>query len=45
MGLRIREMAYHKVKMNKIFSRITGKPEKQVGMSPLPLRLKNSFCF
>lgn len=30
MGLRIREMAYHKVKMNKIFSRITGKPEKQI---------------
>ncbi|XXG83796.1 hypothetical protein AAC387_Pa10g1472 [Persea americana] len=30
MGLRIREMAYHRVKMNKIFSRITGKPEKQI---------------
>ncbi|XP_068642868.1 LOW QUALITY PROTEIN: ATP-dependent Clp protease proteolytic subunit 3, chloroplastic-like [Aristolochia californica] len=30
MGLQIREMAYHKVKMNKIFSRITGKPEKQI---------------
>ncbi|KAG9449392.1 hypothetical protein H6P81_009357 [Aristolochia fimbriata] len=30
MGLQIREMAYHRVKMNKIFSRITGKPEKQI---------------
>ncbi|XP_068636880.1 ATP-dependent Clp protease proteolytic subunit 3, chloroplastic-like [Aristolochia californica] len=30
MGLQIREMSYHKVKMNKIFSRITGKPEKQI---------------
>ncbi|EHA8586953.1 ATP-dependent Clp protease proteolytic subunit [Cocos nucifera] len=30
MGLRIREMMYHRVKMNKIFSRITGKPEKQI---------------
>ncbi|KAK8938878.1 hypothetical protein KSP39_PZI011634 [Platanthera zijinensis] len=30
MGLRIREMMYHKVKMNKIFSRITGKPEHQI---------------
>ncbi|XP_008786556.2 ATP-dependent Clp protease proteolytic subunit 3, chloroplastic-like [Phoenix dactylifera] len=30
MGLRIREMMYHKVKMNKILSRITGKPEKQI---------------
>ncbi|KAK1321347.1 hypothetical protein QJS10_CPA03g00489 [Acorus calamus] len=32
MQLRIREMMYHKVKMNKIFSRITGKPEKQIEM-------------
>ncbi|XP_028550394.1 ATP-dependent Clp protease proteolytic subunit 3, chloroplastic-like [Dendrobium catenatum] len=30
MGLRIREMMYHKVKINKIFSRITGKPEHQI---------------
>ncbi|XP_077220709.1 ATP-dependent Clp protease proteolytic subunit 3, chloroplastic-like [Tasmannia lanceolata] len=30
MGLQIREMAYHRVKMNKIFSRITGKPEQQI---------------
>jgi len=30
MGLMIREMMYHKVKMNKILSRITGKPEQQV---------------
>ncbi|KAL5722115.1 endopeptidase Clp [Ranunculus cassubicifolius] len=30
MGLRIREMMYHKVKLNKIISRITGKPESQV---------------
>lgn len=31
MGIRIREMVYHKIKLNKIFSRITGKPEEQVG--------------
>ncbi|KAK9683153.1 hypothetical protein RND81_10G119800 [Saponaria officinalis] len=30
MSIRIREMAYHKVKLNKILSRITGKPEQQV---------------
>ncbi|CAA6665382.1 unnamed protein product [Spirodela intermedia] len=30
MGLQIREMMYHKVKLNKIFSRITGKPEHQI---------------
>ncbi|MCL7039830.1 hypothetical protein MKW94_009789 [Papaver nudicaule] len=30
MGIRIREMMYHKIKMNKILSRITGKPEEQV---------------
>uniref|UniRef100_A0A7N0RHD4 ATP-dependent Clp protease proteolytic subunit n=1 Tax=Kalanchoe fedtschenkoi TaxID=63787 RepID=A0A7N0RHD4_KALFE len=30
MGIRIREMAYHKIKLNKIFSRITGKPESQI---------------
>ena len=30
MGIRIREMVYHKIKLNKIFSRITGKPEEQV---------------
>ncbi|XP_006837173.2 ATP-dependent Clp protease proteolytic subunit 3, chloroplastic [Amborella trichopoda] len=30
MSLRIREMMYHKVKLNKIFSRITGKSEKQI---------------
>ncbi|KAF9625589.1 hypothetical protein IFM89_024362 [Coptis chinensis] len=30
MGLRIREMMYHKTKLNKILSRITGKPEHQV---------------
>ncbi|XP_020596200.1 ATP-dependent Clp protease proteolytic subunit 3, chloroplastic-like [Phalaenopsis equestris] len=30
MSLRIREMMYHKVKLNKIFSRITGKPEHQI---------------
>ncbi|KAL9678750.1 hypothetical protein QQ045_016600 [Rhodiola kirilowii] len=32
MGIRIREMAYHKIKLNKIFSRITGKPESQIEM-------------
>lgn len=32
MGLQIREMMYHKVKMNKILSRITGKPEHQIEM-------------
>ncbi|KAM6582756.1 hypothetical protein CsatB_009758 [Cannabis sativa] len=30
MGIRIREMVYHKIKLNKIFSRITGKPESQI---------------
>ncbi|RWV82273.1 hypothetical protein GW17_00056238 [Ensete ventricosum] len=30
MGLQIKEMMYHKIKMNKIFSRITGKPEQQI---------------
>lgn len=30
MSIRIREMAYHKIKINKILSRITGKPEEQV---------------
>ncbi|KAH7650955.1 ATP-dependent Clp protease protease subunit protein [Dioscorea alata] len=30
MGLQIREMMYHKVKMNKILSRVTGKPEQQI---------------
>ncbi|XP_018816936.1 ATP-dependent Clp protease proteolytic subunit 3, chloroplastic [Juglans regia] len=30
MGIRIREMAYHKIKLNKIFSRITGKPLEQI---------------
>ncbi|XP_031501113.1 ATP-dependent Clp protease proteolytic subunit 3, chloroplastic [Nymphaea colorata] len=30
MGLRIREMMYHKVKLNKIFSRVTGKSESQI---------------
>lgn len=30
MSIRIREMVYHKVKLNKILSRITGKPEQQI---------------
>ncbi|CAK9317995.1 unnamed protein product [Citrullus colocynthis] len=30
MSIRIREMAYHKIKLNKIFSRITGKPLQQI---------------
>jgi hypothetical protein len=30
MGIRIREMVYHKIKLNKILSRITGKPLEQV---------------
>ncbi|WOK92509.1 ATP-dependent Clp protease proteolytic subunit 3, chloroplastic [Canna indica] len=30
MGLQIKEMMYHKVKMIKIMSRITGKPEEKV---------------
>ncbi|KAL0395894.1 UNVERIFIED_CONTAM: ATP-dependent Clp protease proteolytic subunit, chloroplastic [Sesamum calycinum] len=30
MSIRIREMAYHKVKLNKILSRATGKPEQQI---------------
>ncbi|KAL0381438.1 UNVERIFIED_CONTAM: ATP-dependent Clp protease proteolytic subunit, chloroplastic [Sesamum angustifolium] len=30
MSIRIREMAYHKVKLNKILSRATGKAEQQI---------------
>ncbi|KAG8488276.1 hypothetical protein CXB51_018287 [Gossypium anomalum] len=30
MSIRIREMVYHKVKLNKILSRVTGKPEEQI---------------
>ncbi|KQK04476.1 ATP-dependent Clp protease proteolytic subunit 3, chloroplastic [Brachypodium distachyon] len=30
MGLQIREMLYEKIKINKIMSRITGKPEAQI---------------
>lgn len=30
MGIRIREMVYHKIKLNKILSRVTGKPYEQV---------------
>ncbi|GMH30612.1 hypothetical protein Nepgr_032455 [Nepenthes gracilis] len=30
MSIRIREMSYHKVKINKIMSRITGRPEQQI---------------
>ncbi|XP_057522164.1 ATP-dependent Clp protease proteolytic subunit 3, chloroplastic-like [Amaranthus tricolor] len=30
MSIRIREMNYHKLKLNKILSRITGKPEEQI---------------
>ncbi|XP_027078235.1 ATP-dependent Clp protease proteolytic subunit 3, chloroplastic-like [Coffea arabica] len=30
MSIRIREMAYHKIKLNKILSRVTGKPEEQI---------------
>ncbi|XP_021296809.1 ATP-dependent Clp protease proteolytic subunit 3, chloroplastic [Herrania umbratica] len=30
MSIRIREMVYHKVKLNKILSRVTGKPEQQL---------------
>ncbi|GFP98938.1 ATP-dependent clp protease proteolytic subunit 3 chloroplastic [Phtheirospermum japonicum] len=30
MSIRIREMAYHKVKLNKILSRVTGKPKHQI---------------
>lgn len=36
MSIRIREMAYHKIKINKILSRITGKPEEQVGYQMEP---------
>ena len=32
MSIRVREMMYHKIKLNKIFSRITGKPESEVWM-------------
>eukprot|EP00271_Cylindrocystis_brebissonii_P018282 TRINITY_DN5103_c0_g1_i1.p1 TRINITY_DN5103_c0_g1~~TRINITY_DN5103_c0_g1_i1.p1 ORF type:complete len:314 (-),score=50.40 TRINITY_DN5103_c0_g1_i1:358-1299(-) len=30
MGLQMREMMYHKIKLNKILSRITGKTEEQI---------------
>ncbi|KAF3448748.1 hypothetical protein FNV43_RR09461 [Rhamnella rubrinervis] len=30
MGIRIREMAYHRIKLNKILSRVTGKPLEQI---------------
>lgn len=30
VSIRIREISYHKVKLNKILSRITGKPEQQI---------------
>ncbi|XP_052195257.1 ATP-dependent Clp protease proteolytic subunit 3, chloroplastic [Diospyros lotus] len=30
MSIRIREMVYHKIKLNKILSRVTGKPEEQI---------------
>ncbi|XP_047153123.1 ATP-dependent Clp protease proteolytic subunit 3, chloroplastic [Vigna umbellata] len=32
MSIRIREMAYHKIKINKILSRITGKSEEQIDL-------------
>ncbi|EPS60445.1 hypothetical protein M569_14359, partial [Genlisea aurea] len=32
MSIRIREMAYHKVKLNKILSRVTGKSEQQIDL-------------
>lgn len=40
MSIRIREMSYHKVKINKILSRITGKPEEQVRYQIDPLSSK-----
>ncbi|VFQ82226.1 unnamed protein product [Cuscuta campestris] len=30
MMIRVREMAFHRVKLNKIFSRVTGKPEQEI---------------
>lgn len=30
MSIRIREMVYHRVKLNKILSRVTGNPEQQI---------------
>lgn len=39
MSIRIREMAYHKVKLNKILSRVTGKPESQVGQPEIILMM------
>jgi hypothetical protein len=41
MGLQIREMMYEKIKINKILSRITGKPEEQVLLDNLLLM----YCF
>ncbi|KAK7340904.1 hypothetical protein VNO77_21621 [Canavalia gladiata] len=33
--IRVREMAYHKNKINKILSRVTGKPEEQIDMDTI----------
>lgn len=33
MGIRIREMGYHKMKLNKILSRVTGQPLEKVIIS------------
>ncbi|XP_022759304.1 ATP-dependent Clp protease proteolytic subunit 3, chloroplastic-like isoform X2 [Durio zibethinus] len=30
VGIRVREMMYHKIKLRKTFSRVTGKPEEQI---------------
>ncbi|KAL4324258.1 hypothetical protein GQ457_11G005100 [Hibiscus cannabinus] len=52
MSIRIREMVYHKVKLNKILSRVSGKPEEQVRLpsnvpvsSIFPLHFAFVFVF
>lgn len=48
MSIRIREMVYHKIKLNKILSRVSGKPEEQVEclliwLPPFFYNLSSSF--
>ncbi|PON51210.1 ATP-dependent Clp protease proteolytic subunit [Parasponia andersonii] len=44
MGIRIREMVYHKIKLNKIFSRITGKPVEQIELDTDRDNFMNSWA-
>lgn len=44
MSIRIREMVYHKIKLNKILSRITEKPLEQVGIQFIFPITKYTIC-